>query len=55
MKTKITVKQLRKLNAWIKSDKQARKIIVDINTKPSYTLRVKGLIITSKKELVENA
>jgi hypothetical protein len=38
MKTNITVRQLRKLNPWIKTDKQAEDIIRNINTRPSISL-----------------
>jgi len=38
MKTNISVKKIRKLNTWIKSDEQAKKIIKDINTKPSASM-----------------
>ena len=37
-KTSITVRELRKRNPWIKTDEQARKIISDVNSKPSSPL-----------------
>ncbi len=45
---KITVKQIRKLNPWIKTDEQAKKIIKDYHTKPKIDLRD---IITEAKQV----
>lgn len=36
----ITIKRIRKLNPWIKSDEQARKIIKTYHTEPKAILRI---------------
>ena len=41
IKTSITVKRLMKLNPWIKTEAQAKKILHDVKTKPSASLEWK--------------